>query len=439
MSIVHKTIRTELTLLKICTVFLEQKGMDKMSRKINYLSIILIMFLFVSCGSDKEFTISVANDSVVNYIDEIVSIPVKEVIGIDVNKAAAFIDGKQLESQLVDINNDGKVDNFAFLLDLDANQTKSISIRETKSKRNFKQRVHAEISEKRDYKLVDGVYTGGKFVPVKRTKIPKGHIDHNLYYKCEGPCWESEKVAYRFYIDQRNATDIYGKKVSEMVLPNVGHTYNKFGNEMYHTMQDWGMDIFKVGNSLGMGSFAALVDGKVEMLTKRDSVICTITNDGPIYASVNTKYYGWEFGNQKIEIIDATHSIVAGSRLTKCNVSISGNYYTYCTGIAKHNGTEFTKSNNKNGWNYIALWGNQTSVNDNLGIALFYNNLNSTITEDELSYIVSLKPNDGKIKYYYAACWEQELNGIKTEEKFIEYLNEEIVKLNKPLKTKIFK
>jgi len=410
-----------------------------MSRKIKHLGLILIMLLFLSCSSDREVTISVKNKYGVNSVDEIVSIPIKKIMGVDINKLSAFDGDKEIPSQLVDINNNGKADNFAFLLDLDANQTKSISLIETTNKKIFPKRAHAEISEKRDYKLVDGVYTGGKFVSVKRTKIPVGHRDHNLYYKCEGPCWESDKVAYRFYIDQRNGTDIYGKKVSEIVLPNVGHTYDETGNEMYHTMQDWGMDIFKVGSSLGLGSFAALVDGKVEMLSKRDSVICTIVNDGPILASVNTKYYGWEFGNQKIDV-DATHSIIAGSRLTKCDISVSGNYDTYCTGFAKYKGTEFIKSEHENGWNYIALWGNQTSVHDNLGIALFYNKeFNPTITEDELSYIVTLKPNDGNIQYYFAACWEQELNGIKIKDEFLKYLNKEILKLNNPLKIRVIK
>lgn len=397
----------------------------------------LILLSAIGCQDRVNTKIIIENSIGNNISNQIVTISISELSNMDVNKLSAFEGENEIPSQLVDANADGKIDDFAFLVNLKSNQTKNISVRENTNKNNFSKRVHAEISEKRDYKLVDGVYTGGKFVPVKKTKIPEGHIDHNLYYKCEGPCWESEKIAYRFYIDQRNATDIFGKKVSEIVLPTVGHTYDETGNEMYHTMQDWGMDIFKVGNSLGIGSFATLVDGKVEMLSKRDSVISTVVNDGPIIASVNTKYYGWELGNQKIDV-DATLSIVAGSRLTKCDISVSNNNVTYCSGLAKYPGTEFIQSEHKNGWNYISLWGKQSSVHDNLGIALFYKrDSNPSITEDELSYIVTLEPNNGNIQYYFAACWEQELNGIKNKIEFVEYMDEEIEKLNNPIKTKI--
>ena len=401
--------------------------------------ILVILIGLIGCKDKASIKIEIINSIGINIFDQIVTIKISELPNIDVQKLSAFDGNKEIPSQLVDVNADGKMDNFTFLVNLNANETKNISLSETTNKKIFPKRAHAEISEKVDYKLVDGVYTGGKFVSVKRTKTPEGHIDHNLYYKCEGPCWESDKVAYRFYIDQRNATDIFGKKVSEIILPNVGHTYDETGNEMYHTMQDWGMDILKVGSSLGMGSFAAFANGKVEMLTIRDSVICTIIDDGPIYASFNTKYYGWEFGEYKIDV-DEDISIVAGSRLTKCNIDVSDNSVSYCTGFAKYPGTEFIKSEKKNGWNYIAQWGNQTSAHDSLGIAIFYNtDYSPYLTDDKLSYIVTFVPKDGNIQYCYAACWEQELDGVKTKDEFLKYLNREIMKLNEPIKVKIIK
>ncbi|KUG25767.1 hypothetical protein ASZ90_004407 [hydrocarbon metagenome] len=44
-----------------------------------------------------------------------------------------------------------------------------------------------------------------------------------------------------------------------------------------------------------------------------------------------------------------------------------------------------------------------------------------------------LKPIDGKLNYYFAAAWEQELEGIKTYEEFINYLEETLIILNQPL------
>ncbi len=401
-----------------------------------WLNLFLLLLLF-GCKKQTGIKINIENKTDQKITYQAVAIKISELPKMNLNELVAFEGNKQLPTQLVDSDGDGKTDEYLFLINLEAKDSKIITLKKSEHKKIFKQRAHAEISEKRDYKLVDGVYTGGKFVSVKRTKTPKGHVDHNLYYKCEGPCWESDKVAYRFYIDQRNATDIFGKKVNDIILPNIGHTYDKSGNETYHTMANWGMDIFKVGNSLGIGSFAAFVNNKVEMITKRDSVISLVTNDGPIYASVKTNYFGWHVNDKKIDV-EINLSIVAGSRLTKCEAVVSNQNLLYCTGLSKHNGTELLKSTNSNKWNYIALWGKQSLSNDNLGTIIFYNkDYQPNITEDNLSYIVTFTSLRKKIKYYYAACWEQEVNGIKNKKEFLRYLNYEIEKLNKPIKLSI--
>jgi len=405
-----------------------------------FIYLFLVAALFVTgCQSKQNIKVEIKNNLQRGITDQIVAVDLSGLKNFAPEELAAFEGNDEIPSQLIDHDGDGTFDKFAFLVNLDSNETKSVTVKETINKKEFKQRAHAEISEKRDYNLVDGVYKGGHFVSVKQSKTPEGHIDHNYYYKCEGPCWESDKVGYRFYMDWRNSMDIFGKKVNDIVLPNVGHTKTEVGNDSYHDMSDWGMDIFKVGNSLGIGTFAAYVDGKVEKVSKTDSIICTIVNDGPLAATVNTKYYGWVFGDQKIDL-DANLCIKAGSRLTKYNLNLTGNYNSYCTGLAKHDGTVYINSDKEgeDDWNYIALWGKQSLAGDNAGIALFYNN-NSKIdlTEDDLSYIVNLVPRNNNIQYYFAACWEQELNGIKTKEEFIVYLNEVIEELNNPVGIKL--
>jgi len=200
-------------------------------------------------------------------------------------------------------------------------------------------------------------------------------------------------------------------------------------------MQNWGMDIFKVGSSLGIGSIGMWADNKVNMVSVTDSVICKIPYTGPIRAKVTTEYYGWQAGEHKYNLV-SDFSIDAGSRLTKCELTISENAENIVTGLAKYKGTELVASNYKDGWNYLALYGKQTLVNENdkLGIVIFYpaNDL-IEITEDQLSHIVKLKPNNGKILYYFAAAWEQEENGIKNIEQFKNYLDETVQRLNTPV------
>ncbi len=401
-------------------------------RILQYKIVIVFLIFLTACKTESSITIEIKNNSSLKRIDEIVEIDLSK-ISFSSNNLAAYCNSVKLSSQFVDDNSDGRVDSFLFLINLKPNEKKIVRIKAVEEKSKFQQRAHAEISEKIDYKLVDGVYTGGKFVNVKRTKTPEGHRDHNLYYKCEGPCWESDKVGYRFYLDQRNRNDIFGKKVNDMVLPRI-HDIN---NKAYHNMENWGMDIFKVGNSLGIGSFAAYINNTVIQITKTDSIISLVNNDGPILASVSTKYFGWQVEDKKLDV-NSLLSISAGSRLTKVKQITSENNINYCTGIAKHDNTEFIKSDNNNEWNYIALWGKQTVINNNLGIAIFFRKVNNPfITEDKLNHIVVLELNKNDIVYYFAACWEHEKNGITTKEEFIKYLEYETLKLNNPLSIKV--
>jgi hypothetical protein len=82
--------------------------------------------------------------------------------------------------------------------------------------------------------------------------LPGSFKDHSYYIKYEGAGWESDKVAYRFYLDQRNALDAFGKKTPGIILPAVGVD----GYDNYHKMAVWGMDDMEVGKSLGIGSIA---------------------------------------------------------------------------------------------------------------------------------------------------------------------------------------
>ena len=115
-------------------------------------------------------------------------------------------------------------------------------------------------------------YIGGAFKNVDFLRVPPEHKDHSWFIRYEGPGWESDKVGYRFYLDQRNATDVFGKKIPDMVLQNVGLD----GFDSYHNLQPWGMDVMKVGKSLGVGSIGSVVNGGAVRVEKTDSVNCRI-------------------------------------------------------------------------------------------------------------------------------------------------------------------
>jgi hypothetical protein len=64
---------------------------------------------------------------------------------------------------------------------------------------------------------------------------------------------------------------------------------------------------------------------------------------------------------------------------------------------------------------------------------LFKHNDLIEVTEDEFSHVLVLKPETGKLTYYFLAAWEKEPNGIKTKEEFLDYLNEIVQRLDHPV------
>ena len=349
------------------------------------------------------------------------------------NAFVVFSEGIELASQANDLNGDSDPDQIVAITDFKAGEKKKLTIQYAKSgmkSREYQKRTQAELSIKVGGKFVDRKYEGGTFQNVQFLRVPPEHTDHSEFIRYEGPGWESDKVGYRFYLDWRNASDIYGKKAPDMVLQNVGLD----GFDSYHEMSDWGMDILKVGESLGIGSIAMWNDGKANRVAITDSVTSEIVLNGNLESLIRTKYFGWKVGDG-IFNLNSELSIFAGSRMTKHDLQIEGNPENLCTGIVKHPDAQLIQSEGSENWSYLANYGKQSLAEDQLGMAILFRQKDLIeITEDEYSHVVVLKPDDGKLTYYFLAAWEKELDGIITKEKFVNYLNLTIQKLNNPIK-----
>ena len=337
-------------------------------------------------------------------------------------KAFVVLDGTQeIPSQY---NASDLSKGIVFVLDkLEANETKNIVIRFHPSAivpRTYKKLTQAELSYKTGGEWKNREYIGGTFKNTDYLRVPKEHKDHSWFIRYEGPGWESDKVGYRFYLDQRNATDVFGKKVSEPVLQLAGQD----GFDSYHHMQPWGMDVMKVGSSLGVGSIGALVNGKAIRVEKTDSVTCRIPENGAVYSSILTNYYGWQVGNKK-HTVQSHISIHAGTRLTHQSLAITNNPDSLCTGIVKDKTAKVFKSEgDQQHWGYLATYGQQSLNNDGLGMVVFFNPAQANgFTEDTFSHIIRLKPTDGKLDYFFAGVWALEPNGISNEDQFLAYIN----------------
>ncbi len=297
----------------------------------------------------------------------------------------------------------------------------------TLEKSNNPSKTYAEISIAQGGQWNGNVYENGtSFKNVDNLWVPKSHTDHSWYIRYEGPGWESNKIGYRIYLDWRNAIDIYGKLTDSLVLHKIGQD----GFESYHHPQSWGMDILKVGKGLGIGSIGRIVNGEVMHFNEVDSTYASVHNSN-LESSVKITYKGWKTADDKINLT-STLSIKPDSRVTKHTIETSNALPGLCTGIVNHKVDYFTSENSEKTWGYIATYGIQSLVPDQLGMAIFYqkNSVQDIFTGKD-DYLITFKPTTDTLTFYFVGAWEQEQNGIKNKTEFIVYLNQLLSLLNK--------
>jgi hypothetical protein len=385
----------------------------------------------------RMIPLTVTNPSAEKRTDEMVFIDVAAIrVGHPAFNPNAFVvtcRDLEVPSQAMDSDGDGRPDGIAFVSDLGGHEKRDFLLRFDTTgvlAREYPKRTQAELSCKSGGRFVNRKYIGGEFGNVTSLRVPAEHTDHSFFIRYEGPGWESDKVGYRFYLDWRNAIDLYGKKTPDMVLQHVGLD----GFESYHAMSDWGMDILKVGESLGLGTLGMWINGRAERVSVTDSVICSIADNGPVFSDIQTRYFGWKIGKAKYDLVSHL-SITAGSRLTRHGIRISGNPPNLCTGLVRLDSTVvFSTAGSGGEWAYLATYGKQSLAGDSLGLAVLFRNRDFVQTaQDSNSHVVVLKPENGMLDYYLVGAWEQEPGGIRSAAEFKTYLDGQAARLGAPV------
>ncbi|MBU2881677.1 glycoside hydrolase family 88 protein [Psychrosphaera sp. B3R10] len=376
------------------------------------------------------------------------------------NKALVFKRNDQvLNTQAIDSDFDGSLDGVVVLTSMASRETFQLDAFVTSNPHITAQnkRTQAEISQKEGGKWQPHSrypnskyqeYVGGDFVNVDSVTLPPSYNDHSFWLRYEGPGIESDKVGYRVYLDWRNGFDIFGKLTEQPILQNVGLD----GYDSYHEKQSWGMDILKVGDSLGSGGFGLWHDNSVERITKADTRGVTIDANGDVYSAFTINYGGWQSAVGKQDLA-ANISMSAGSHLANVTLNFETPIATMAAGIVKHKNTELITGDmdiTGKAYTYIASWGPQSLDGSNLGMAVFFRKeMLKEVTTDKHNYLAILTPkgnsipynkNTQQLDYSFAALWQPE-SGIATKQAFEVYLKQQAERLTvKPrirLKTKL--
>ncbi|PWD98862.1 DUF4861 domain-containing protein [Marinilabilia rubra] len=326
-------------------------------------------------------------------------------------------DGNNLPSQCDDLNNDGQWDELAFLVDLAGGENKTVYFdavpksevpdytKRTNIRFGYKDEPYVEVTDEARLKSTDSPTISEVF-------------------QMEGPAWENDKVGFRNYYDARNGIDIYGKRTTEMVLDSAG-----IRGQNYHELDDWGMDILKVGNSLGAGAIGIRIGDEVSRVGKSEKGTYEFITEGPVRAMFELKYVGVPVGARTYDI---THriSICAGDLFYRSKVSVDGlqGDEQLVTGIVNMHQKESFRME-EGDYRILASHGSQAYQGEKLGMAVLVPRNSFVETwkaPDEGEGIVEthmvaidLEVNT-PAKYCFLSGWEYQDEGFKTEDYFRE-------------------
>lgn len=392
-------------------------------------------------------TITVKNPSATQHNSAPIYIPFTD-IGLkpeDVTDFNLVAESQSIAFEAIDRDGDGDKDGVFTLIDIEPKQT---LVWQLKSGGNMSslakptKLTQAEISIKEGGKWVPHpsakgkqVYRGGTFKNVGAVTLPEFYTDHSNWIRYEGPGIESDKVGYRIYLDHRNGFDIFGKTLSEPVLQKIGQD----GYESYHKMLDWGMDILKVGSSLGAGGFGFWNGENLALVSETQSRHARIIENGHLYSSFAIDYGQWLVDGERRDV-SALISMHGGSRLVYTRIAMDKALPNLAIGVVKHAGTEFLQGKmDGSAYSYIGSWGQQSESGDHLGVAVIFKTKQFQKTvDDTTSYVALMQSEVGAertvLEYYFVAAWQGEHgNGIDSKQAFVTYLEEETQKLSQSL------
>ncbi|TRX62048.1 DUF4861 domain-containing protein [Fulvivirga sp. M361] len=413
--------------------------MDIKKTRWHSICLAILSLSVTACTTGSNVSITLENTLDLERPDEPIVLrraDLLEWLAIDIDPANEVImvndrSGKVLPSQLDDLDDDGTWDELSFQYSFPPRAKVELTLQWVEQSKDVRHdsRAHAYLGYRPARQ--------GDFKSVDHNVRPDDHEPQSqpYLYQFEGPGWESDKIAYRVYFDSRNGKDIFGKTKTGIFLDSIGLKGN------YHKLQPWGMDVLKVGNSLGAGSLAMLKNDSLYRLGKTRSAIFKKIADGPVRAIIQLSYKGWQVESKSYDM-DEFVTIWGGKTWYHDKVVIKGSASdTLVTGIVNMFGIVPVQKD-VGALEVLASHGRQSENQDMLGMALLTNKdqlarYGSAPKEgDGITFTdyMALKSDSDEFQFYFYTGWELEDKKFADQDLFMKALEDEAVKLSEPIK-----
>ncbi len=339
------------------------------------------------------------------------------------NKSVNLTDqsGRDIVFQLDDLDQDGTPDELVFVADFAAKEAREFTLARSEKRDSFHVRYRTDAQ---NWKRIDGVLQG-----VDDDNL-LGNKRERAAYRFDGVGWESELVAYRLYLDGRNAVDIQGKRKPGLYWKWIGES-----GVDYQLDSDWGMDVLHVGPALGVGGIGLWVGDSVMKPLHVDRQRCRILARGPVRSVVRVDYSGWRLPGETVDLT-SFFTIVEGERVSEHRVVLAhgSSPKTLVTGIVKHDSTAVI-------WNAGSLYtvGRQSRANDTLMMALTVPT-SSVIgrKEDGYNHLLLLKLEEGRpVSILISSSWQGEPGTMWNSAEIAGFLQSIARRVNEPMKIQI--
>ena len=298
---------------------------------------------------------------------------------------------REIHSQADDTNYDGQRDELVFLVDLEPQETKEVSIR----------------------------YSSSNQMPItlgfpKRTRV-------GIFPELGGfAAFESELIAYLFY--PSGSIRPYAKKTKGLFIDRLVREVAAPSNSSEEAMTP----LTATNDLIGAGGYALWDTANQKLIALPDSAqdYVRVLADGPVRSVVQRIIPSLQLSNSILHLT-STLSIYAGNRWGEHRIKVQGWSDQYRIAIGVPNRGIAMKKSEKKGW--LWTWDEQetTSPSTQVGFGLIYPVAQFETFQDAINlgsqrvYTVLLTPDEnGEVVYRFSSIWEEGEAGIQTKEEF---------------------
>ena len=391
---------------------------------INYKQIIPAVLLF-ACQANAQVTIQLqlTNPTNMERTDAPVVVNLSEYN--DVKSAMVTIDGVEQPCQLDDLDQDGRFDELAFVTDFTKKQKKNaiVTLFNNGEPRQYAPRTYAEMvmrNSKVKEKNKHDIYISSITVDKETDNSNSYNILHH-----HGVAFESELIALRIYLDQRQTLDLYGKFHQGLELKET-----QFYTSDEQKQQGYGDDVLWVGNTFGLGAMRGWDGTAPTLLSDYQRRTQRILATGPVRTIVEVKDDGWRVTPTALPVnMTIRYTLYGGHRDIDVDVTFNRNVpdLQFSTGIINvKNSEEFS---DKNGLR--ACWGTDWPATDTLkwkretvGLAIYmpakYRVKEMEANKDNYAYVV--KADGNKIHYTLSYTSDNEDFGYHSAKSWFDFV-----------------